>query len=234
MLHHILQIQDLLGGNHSLKIFLKLKYCNRIHASKPTLVLLLCNLIDHQYYYIYYCYVNNMHIKTTADYCQSVSCARMAGVKTRKKSGSHLSEYLGTGKELLVSELPTLRDILRYGLLVRELSENDPRNMTVKDVSKAIFDAVTSQWLKANALFKPPVIVSEKSATDKIIEAWDMATKISQNRTKKDQKERFEKKLDKLFDILSCKCQILSCSDFGCLPDCSLEAHINCSCPKVC
>ena len=38
--------------------------------------------------------------------------------KTRNTSGSKLAEYLGTGKELLTSEVPTLRAALRQALLI--------------------------------------------------------------------------------------------------------------------
>jgi len=47
-------------------------------------------------------------------------------------------------------------------------------------------------------------------------------------------KEIFAAKLDKLFDILNCRCQICFGSEFGCPADsgCRKEAHINCTCPK--
>ena len=35
-----------------------------------------------------------------------------------------MSNYVGPGKELLSSELPTVRDILRFGVLKRELSDH--------------------------------------------------------------------------------------------------------------
>ena len=42
----------------------------------------------------------------------------MASVRTRHKSASNLSEFLGTGQEFLVSELPTLHDVLRFGIFL--------------------------------------------------------------------------------------------------------------------
>ena len=44
--------------------------------------------------------------------------------RTRHQSSSHMSNYVGPGKELLSSELPTVRDILRFGVLKRELSDH--------------------------------------------------------------------------------------------------------------
>ena len=156
----------------------------------------------------------------------------MAEVRTRKKSGTHLSDYLGTGENMLVSELPTLRDVLRYGILLRQNSEGDPRNYQVKDMAKELCNEVKIQWQKANALFISSLIISDKSISDKIIESWDIATNISLNRVKKDKKDKFELKLDRLFDILSCKCNISYCTNYGCTSDCSLEAHIKCVCPR--
>ena len=44
----------------------------------------------------------------------------MAGVKTRRRSASKLSEFVGPAKEVLPSEVPTLRAIIQRGLLVRD------------------------------------------------------------------------------------------------------------------
>ena len=38
--------------------------------------------------------------------------------------------------------------------------------------------------------------------------------------------------LDQLFDIVSCQCPILLCSEFSCSDSCNAKVHINCSCPK--
>ena len=40
----------------------------------------------------------------------------MTSVKTRRSSGGKLSEYIGSGKDFLPSELPTLRALLRKGI----------------------------------------------------------------------------------------------------------------------
>ena len=41
-------------------------------------------------------------------------------VKTRNGSGTKLSEYPGGVKNFLISEIPTLRDVLRKGVLLQE------------------------------------------------------------------------------------------------------------------
>ena len=141
--------------------------------------------------------------------------------RTRHKSGTHMSEFLGTGKELLVSDLPTLRDVLRFGILLREQHDEDLRNYLVKEMARDMIPPIVNQWLRANALFKPPVIVSEKTIIDKIIEAWQIASDISLKKAKKAKKEKNVSKLDKLFDILSCKCPMLTCSDQNCGSNCN-------------
>ena len=82
----------------------------------------------------------------------------MAKVRTRKTSSSHLSTLVGKGRELLVSELPTVRDVLKYGIHLREQSEADRRNYPVDQLVADIYPGLILQWSKANALFKPPVI----------------------------------------------------------------------------
>ncbi|KAK1886299.1 3-deoxy-D-manno-octulosonic acid kinase [Dissostichus eleginoides] len=65
----------------------------------------------------------------------------------------------------------------------------------------------------------------------KLKEFWNQAVKFSLGKGKLDAKERFSVKLDKLFDILTCKCQITSCEGGGC-DGCVIQAHINCSCSR--
>lgn len=151
--------------------------------------------------------------------------------RTRQSSFTHLSNLIGSGRELLPSELPTLRDILRYGLLLREQSDEDIRNYSAASVAKDIYPEVLEKWERANSLFVTPVLNSRITILNKIQSSWEQAKNISLGRGKLDVKEAFASKLDKLFDILNCKCDIFLCSDFDC-PGCKREAHINCMCSK--
>ncbi|KAL3045400.1 hypothetical protein OYC64_013634 [Pagothenia borchgrevinki] len=65
----------------------------------------------------------------------------------------------------------------------------------------------------------------------KLKEVWNQAVQFSLGKGKLDAKERFSVKLDQLFDILTCKCQITSCEGGGC-DSCVIQAHINCSCSR--
>lgn len=152
--------------------------------------------------------------------------------KTRHKSATHMSDFLGSGREILVSELPTLRDVLRYGILLREQKE-DMRHYLVKDMVKDILPVVKNQWLRANAMFKSPVIVSDQRIIARIEVAWNLANNIAQKKgVTKGKKEQFIGTLDRLFDILHCKnCPIQLCSEFNC-SDCDKMAHTVCTCSR--
>jgi len=140
---------------------------------------------------------------------------------------------VGTGRELLTSELPTARDLLRYGLLLRELSDKDKKNYTKKELSKDIMTALLAQWTKANSKFKYPVIIHEVTIQERLTDLWNKASDISLGRGALTRKEKFTEDLDKCFDILNCKCKIVLCSEYGCNdPNCSQRAHVNCNCKR--
>ena len=101
----------------------------------------------------------------------TMAAGHSSGVKTRKTSGTHtrISDYLGPGKALMASELPTLRSILRQGILFKEekIMEESTRaggrggrayTYPQMDLVRDMTEAVKVQWLKANADFKPPVV----------------------------------------------------------------------------
>ena len=81
-------------------------------------------------------------------------------------------------------------------------------------------------------MFKPPVINSRITILNKIQQSWETAKDISLGRGNIEVKENFIVKLDKLFDILNCKCEIVMCANYGCPSDCTKEAHTSCMCPK--
>ena len=99
-----------------------------------------------------------------------------AKVTTRHESESKMAAYLGQGKILIPSELPTLRSLLRHGLQVQEEKALQaslpsstmrlayPVNSLVDDMAAAL----TGQWHKANVDFKYPVVINEKSIKRKI------------------------------------------------------------------
>ena len=153
-------------------------------------------------------------------------------IQTRNQSKSHISDVIGTSKDLLISELPTLRDLLRYVLFLKVSRSDVKHNTPVKDLVCNVYPKLMQIWQKANPVFEFPVICSKRRVVEKIVNGWETATNISNKRiTKPSEVEQFVISLDKLFDLLKCQCAILDCVDFGC-SGCSNKVHIKCLCRK--
>ena len=162
-------------------------------------------------------------------------------VGTRNTSGTKLAEYLGgAGREFLPSEVPTLRDVLRKGILIQEnkmLEEGGERkNFPVREMIEELVTDVYNQWEKSNIKFKSPVVSDRKPMVMRLENAWKKVNLIPlKKETKPNVVKIWESKLDRLFDITFCQCPITLCSDTAqppCKDDCKAEAHIQCSCTK--
>ena len=139
-----------------------------------------------------------------------------------------LYKILGSGSELTHSELPTLRQCLRYGLLMRERAENDLDTVVM---CKSILKEVKGIWGRVN----PDIcLVKDKSALNDLGRCWETAKCCATNKgASKSTSEAFFNKLDKLFDIAKCKCPIYECADESSLcKGCEFKAHVFCSCPR--
>ena len=118
-------------------------------------------------------------------------------------SGSKMSDLLGPGKEFTLSELPTLREVLRYGIWLRLENTEDQRNSTNKKMAKDIVKKVLEQWARANNQFKNPVILSEKTLCDKVVSLWDKSFRLTNDKmTAAVELKKMYSGLDRLFDIL--------------------------------
>ena len=146
--------------------------------------------------------------------------------KTRLGKFTHMINLIGTGRELLSSKLPTLRDCLKYGILLRE--QNYPADSLAKDIHPELLE----KWGRANRCFVVTIVNSWVTILKKIQDSWEQAQNISLGKRKINTKEAFTSKLDKLFDILNYKCTIVFCSECSCFADdtCKHETHINCTC----
>ena len=85
----------------------------------------------------------------------------MTSVKTRRSSGGKLSEYIGSGKDFLPSELPTLRALLRKGIQLQ--NEKLVSSNFYPELAQVIAKASEPQWIKANVVFIPPKVGNLKS-----------------------------------------------------------------------
>ena len=152
--------------------------------------------------------------------------------KTRSKSACQLSNLIGKSSEFLPSELPTSRDILNYGLYLREISEKNYRNYTVDQLVKDIIPGILLQWKKANSQIINPVINSERRIKCKVKDLWLLAVKVSNCNVSSPIRNIFMEKLDKLFDLFTCNRKILFCLENNCEENCDRKAHIVCTCKK--
>jgi hypothetical protein len=111
---------------------------------------------------------------------------------------------------------------------------------------------VLEKWQLANSAFEPPVVNSQVchsipkvvlyccnlfqfvkiTMVKRIQDSWDQARDVSLGRGKLSVKDAFLEKLDKLFDILNCKCEMVPCRDHSCPVTCTKEIHVTCSCAK--
>jgi hypothetical protein len=66
---------------------------------------------------------------------------------------AHRSNLIESGRELLPYELPTLRDIMRYGILLRTQSGEDVRNYSADSLAKDIYPKVLEKWELAKSSF---------------------------------------------------------------------------------
>ena len=163
--------------------------------------------------------------------------------QTRKGSASKMAEYLGPSKDLLVSELPTLRNILCLGQLIMEEHSEDKTQMSVREMAKEVYSRVAAQYLRANAKFVPPVVYDENKVIEKVIKAWsDVSNILRKQKGAQRIHDKIQSELDSLFDFLHCHCGI-NCvdGDGNILPECKEEYcevklkhkyQINCTCEK--
>ena len=101
--------------------------------------------------------------------------------KTRKGKTTLMAEYLGPSKDLLASELPTLRSVLCLGLKIMEedgLARHTGGDKTVHDMSKEVYHKVVAQFMKANVKFAPPVILEEAAGVKRVMTSWNNVSSI--------------------------------------------------------
>ena len=162
-----------------------------------------------------------------------------AGKKTRKQTVSKLGELVGPGKELVPSDVPTLRAALQKGILIKERKlieeESDLKDVHVGDICRELAPSILSQWLKSNPKFSPPVVVQEASLARRLESLWKRAEEVAWGRAPKKEKQKVLDILDRLLDVTSCRHTILLCHEAGsgCSDEkaCKNGAHIKCDCP---
>lgn len=127
-------------------------------------------------------------------------------VRTRNASGCNLKDYLGPSRQLLPSDLPTLRSALCFVLYLQDeyvgYEYQTKQNIPLTDLLKEVASQVCERYKLANAMFVPPVTINEKSLRDRLSEHWKIASKVAKGKSSQKEKQNLEEKLDCLVDIL--------------------------------
>ena len=156
---------------------------------------------------------------------------------TRATLMTKLSTLVGVGKEFIASDVPTLRSVIQRGILIQERNIHNEIAYCFysnKELSLELAQLVIDQWQKSNALFTGSVIYHRRSIAERIKKKWTELSNFAQEKGKrKGAKQIIDNELDKLFDILWCKCPITCCREANSnCEGCNLGAHISCKCPS--
>ena len=165
----------------------------------------------------------------------------MAGRSTRSSDQNHLTELVGSPEDLPLSDLPTRRNILQKMLLQKLHDPRDSRNIPNMEIAGQVARAAMAAWRRINARM---AMVKEKEVVRKVFTLWERLEGVAYAGRKKKQgkkkkygqagkeKEKFLADMDRLFDICSCHCPILTCTEYSCQDDCQAKVHIDCSCTR--
>ena len=126
----------------------------------------------------------------------------MSVKRTRHSSSTAIMAYLGTSRELLLSELPTLQAVLRLALFLRENEDQYLSQISIEAIMKKVAVQVVAQYKRANYEFEPPVIMTLPGITANLLKTWQMVSLVAKAKSSKKQKEDLESKLDLIFDII--------------------------------
>ena len=167
----------------------------------------------------------------------------MSAAKSTRSTQPTLSDFVGTPEELPLADLPTRRNVLQKMMLEKLNDPRYERHIPTMELAGKTGRAVLSLWTQMNTQMTR-ALVKEKEVIRRVFLLWTRMEEVTSGGKKKasgkrkkygqagEERKAFLANLDKLFDIVSCQCPMLSCSEFGCSDDCKDRIHINCSCPK--
>ena len=159
---------------------------------------------------------------------------------TRSRSISGLSKYLGGPAELLSSDIPTLRDVLRLVLYFQRYEAPNSYKICIPSLSRKAADHVLCAWNKSNSLFSSPVIISKNAIASRIQRAYNFFAELADskgttrhhvNKHQRSSKTSWVNELDRLFDITKCRCPITKCTFEGtnCKSECKVSIKLSIS-----
>ena len=155
--------------------------------------------------------------------------------RTRSQLVSAVSRYLGGPAELLPSEVPTLRDVLRLVLHLQRHEATDSK-ICIASLARKAADYVLIAWNKSSSHFTPPAVVSKNAIASRIRRAFDFFTELNDskrstrhhvNKHQRSSKTSWIKELDALFDVTKCRCPFTACTFDGanCKSDCKVSMN---------
>ena len=108
------------------------------------------------------------------------------------------------------------------------VTERDP-NLTTRDISKNVAGQLIEKWQKVNPKL---VLLLEDSVVLKVERVFKTAKDINNKKATTKVKKQLDKKLNKLFDIAACECDLpeVSCKEAKCKTTNCTANHILCLC----
>ena len=91
---------------------------------------------------------------------------------TRSTGVTNLSQYLGGPVELIPSEVPTVRDVLRYMIYLQRY-DNSKSGSSISELAGRAADQVQIAWERSNSAFSPPVVIAKTSIKARIVTAYE-------------------------------------------------------------
>ena len=125
---------------------------------------------------------------------------------------------LGPSAELPPSDIPTSRNVLAYLLLLKESGIKDEESIEI------LFTKIKDIHRRINSDIE---IITRKSFERNVNKLKKQYSNIRDK--KKVDKQKFFNNLDRIFDVIHCKCVIKTCEEWSC-SGCPQKAHIKCKC----
>ena len=167
----------------------------------------------------------------------------MSAGKGTRSAQPQLGNFAGTPQDLPLADLPTRRNVLQKMMWEKLNDPRDHRNIPIMELAGKTGRAVIAMWTQMNREMTR-VLVKEKEVVRRVFMLWTRMDEVASGGKKKasgkrkrrgqagEDRKAFMASLDKVFDIVSCQCPLLPCSEFSCSNDCKARVHIVCSCPK--
>ena len=152
----------------------------------------------------------------------------MANKKKTRNSSGDPEKAVGGAADLPQAELPLLKEIFARA---RQIKESSFKQMTVtKDLIDTLYGEVLALYLKVNSNLP---LITERMGKEKLKALYEKYKDLVRSGASATSPRMiaFQDKLDRIFDLVACKCEIKECGDVSC-EGCEVKAHISCSCKK--